>query len=55
MSAVTGLLAAFAGRELLVVGDALLDLHLAGAAGRLCREGPMPVVDVAQRAIVPGG
>lgn len=46
---------AFAGLEVLVVGDALLDAWLHGAAPRLAREAPVPVVDVARRDDVPGG
>jgi D-beta-D-heptose 7-phosphate kinase / D-beta-D-heptose 1-phosphate adenosyltransferase len=39
----------------LVIGDAMLDSYLHGAAGRICREAPVPVVTLAQRMDVPGG
>jgi len=44
-----------AGHELVVVGDAVLDVWIDGSAGRLCREGPVPVVDVAGTRLAPGG
>jgi rfaE bifunctional protein kinase chain/domain len=46
---------AFGGLEVLVVGEAMLDSYLEGTAARLCREGPVPIVDVAGRRDVPGG
>ncbi len=39
----------------MVVGDAVLDVYLEGAAPRLCREAPVPVVKVAGRSEMPGG
>jgi D-beta-D-heptose 7-phosphate kinase / D-beta-D-heptose 1-phosphate adenosyltransferase len=39
----------------LVLGDAVLDAWLAGASTRLCREAPVPVVDVTATEVVPGG
>ncbi|MBW4463220.1 MAG: hypothetical protein KME47_23710 [Nodosilinea sp. WJT8-NPBG4] len=41
--------------RVLVIGDAILDSYLQGAANRLCREGPVPIVDVAEAEYVPGG
>ena len=38
-----------------VVGDAILDVWLAGEAGRLCREAPAPVVSVHSRRAAAGG
>ncbi|MFL6127811.1 MAG: D-glycero-beta-D-manno-heptose 1-phosphate adenylyltransferase [Mycobacteriales bacterium] len=49
------LLPAFAGLDVVVLGDVLLDVWIDGSAGRLCREGPVPVVDVARTRLVPGG
>ena len=46
---------ACAGRRVLVIGEAMLDSYLEGAAGRLCREAPVPVVNVTCRTDVPGG
>ncbi|MBE0475916.1 MAG: D-glycero-beta-D-manno-heptose 1-phosphate adenylyltransferase [Coriobacteriia bacterium] len=49
------LTASFAGLRVLVVGDAMLDRYLSGAAHRLCPEAPVPVVDVTERREAPGG
>lgn len=43
------------GLRALVIGEAMLDSYLDGPTGRLCREAPVPVVDVARRTDVPGG
>jgi len=48
-------IARFAGLRVLVVGDAMLDIYLAGPSGRLCREAPVPIVDVESRQELPGG
>lgn len=45
----------FAGLRVLVIGDAMLDSYLEGAADRLCREAPVPVVALSQRRDAPGG
>lgn len=49
------LLPAFAGIDVVVVGDVLLDVWIDGSADRLCREGPVPVVDVTRTRPAPGG
>jgi len=49
------LAADFKGRHVVVIGDALLDVYLSGAVGRLCREAPIPIVEVDRRVQVPGG
>jgi D-beta-D-heptose 7-phosphate kinase/D-beta-D-heptose 1-phosphate adenosyltransferase len=49
------LLDAFAGLEVLVLGDAMLDGYLEGLSGRLCPEAPVPVVDVSALRHAPGG
>src|SRR4051794_1443058 len=41
--------------NVLVIGDAMLDCYLAGAAGELCREAPVPIVKVTDRLDMPGG
>ena len=45
----------FAGLEVVVIGDAMLDVYLEGAAGRLCREAPVPIVSLNGRRDAPGG
>src|SRR3954447_8960966 len=46
---------AFAGRRVLVLGEAMLDSYLVGQATRLCQEAPVPVVAVAEPRDQPGG
>ncbi|WP_138444001.1 PfkB family carbohydrate kinase [Sinomonas susongensis] len=41
--------------SVLVVGDVLLDRRWEGTAERLCREGPVPVLDVKRTLDAPGG
>lgn len=41
--------------RILVLGDVLLDRWCEGGAERLCREGPVPVLDVARVIDAPGG
>jgi D-beta-D-heptose 7-phosphate kinase/D-beta-D-heptose 1-phosphate adenosyltransferase len=45
----------FAGARVLVLGEAMLDCYLHGATDRLCREAPVPIVDVTRRVESPGG
>jgi D-beta-D-heptose 7-phosphate kinase/D-beta-D-heptose 1-phosphate adenosyltransferase len=45
----------FAGLRVLVVGEAMLDRYLLGATERLCREAPVPIVDVLGQTDAPGG
>ena len=52
---VTDLISRFGALRMLVVGDAILDSYLDGAATRLCREAPVPIVDVTVRGDAPGG
>jgi D-beta-D-heptose 7-phosphate kinase/D-beta-D-heptose 1-phosphate adenosyltransferase len=49
------LIEGFADVSILVVGEAILDTYMNGSSGRLCQEAPVPVVDVGDRAAVPGG
>ena len=45
----------FRSLEVLVIGDAMLDVYLHGHSSRLCPEAPVPVVDVSSRCHVAGG
>lgn len=49
------LTAAFRRVQLLVVGDVMLDRYLWGSSQRLCREGPVPIVEVEAVDDRPGG
>lgn len=49
------LAAEFQGRHVVVIGDVLLDVYLSGRVGRLCREAPLPIVEIEHRTQVPGG
>lgn len=46
---------AFPGLRVLVIGEAMLDSYLNGHSERLCREAPVPVVEVTTRHDTPGG
>lgn len=45
----------FAGRSVLVVGDAMLDGYLEGTCGRVCAEAPVSVVNLCRSDLAPGG
>lgn len=45
----------FAGTRVLVVGDAVLDRWMYGDTTRLCREAPLPVVELDREELAPGG
>lgn len=49
------LIDAFTERAVLVIGDAMLDAYLAGSTNRLAPEAPVPIVDIAEERLVPGG
>ena len=36
----------FSDLKVLVIGDAMLDVYLDGSANRICREAPVPIVDI---------
>jgi D-beta-D-heptose 7-phosphate kinase/D-beta-D-heptose 1-phosphate adenosyltransferase len=55
MSSLFDLVSAFRGRRVLVIGEAMLDSYLSGAADHLSREAPVPIVTVASRHEAPGG
>lgn len=46
---------AAAAPPVIVLGDAVLDVWWSGESRRLCREAPVPVVDVTSRGSAPGG
>lgn len=48
-------ISSFKCRNLLVVGDAILDCYLYGTSRRLCKEAPVPVVELERRLYFPGG
>lgn len=41
--------------RVLVIGEAILDRYLQGGSTRLCREAPVPIVDIEQQQLAPGG
>ncbi len=43
-----------AGKQAIVLGDMVLDEHIIGAARRLSREAPLPVIEQRERILVPG-
>ena len=55
MTGLADLLDRFADLSVVVVGDAMLDVYLEGPAQRLCREAPVPVVQLDRRADLAGG
>jgi D-beta-D-heptose 7-phosphate kinase/D-beta-D-heptose 1-phosphate adenosyltransferase len=48
-------LAAFAGRRILIAGDLMLDEYVWGRVRRISPEAPVPVVEVERRSCMPGG
>jgi D-beta-D-heptose 7-phosphate kinase/D-beta-D-heptose 1-phosphate adenosyltransferase len=49
------LVSALAGRDVLVLGEAMLDSYLEGTTGRFCPEAPVPIVSLGARLDLPGG
>lgn len=49
------ILAEFSTKKVLVIGEGMLDVYLSGGANRICREAPVPIVDVEDVKFVPGG
>ena len=45
----------FLSLNVLVIGEAMLDSYLHGSAHRLCREAPVPIVELSGRSDAPGG
>ncbi|HEX7048447.1 MAG TPA: D-glycero-beta-D-manno-heptose 1-phosphate adenylyltransferase [Gammaproteobacteria bacterium] len=50
-----GFIPAFRDRKVLVIGDAILDVYEKGRTEKLCREAPVPVVRLQERAFSCGG
>lgn len=44
-----------AGLRVLVLGDIILDEYLTGKAARMSREAPIPVLELEERRLIPGG
>ena len=55
MSGLGHAVAAFAGRRVLVMGDAMLDSYVRGRSERLSREAPVPIVELERQDDAPGG
>lgn len=53
--AVETLLASFVGKHVVVVGDVMLDEYVRGDVARISPEAPVPVVDLTERQLMPGG
>jgi D-beta-D-heptose 7-phosphate kinase/D-beta-D-heptose 1-phosphate adenosyltransferase len=49
------MLASFEGKHVVVVGDVMLDEYVRGDAVRISPEAPVPVVDLTERQLMPGG
>ncbi|MHB2026448.1 MAG: D-glycero-beta-D-manno-heptose-7-phosphate kinase [Elusimicrobiota bacterium] len=49
------LVAQFAGKRILVIGDVMLDHYIRGSVSRISPEAPVPVVHVQEETFVPGG
>lgn len=45
----------FGGLKVLIIGDAMLDVYLDGTVSRICREAPVPIVDIQRVDAMPGG
>lgn len=45
----------FKGKRIVVLGEGILDTYLYGEPKQLCREAPVPVVDLKNSRVVPGG
>jgi D-beta-D-heptose 7-phosphate kinase / D-beta-D-heptose 1-phosphate adenosyltransferase len=45
----------FSKQKVLVIGELMLDTYLSGTSNRICREAPVPIVNVQQREDMPGG
>lgn len=49
------LVGAFRGKHVIVVGDVMLDEYVRGDVARISPEAPVPVVDLTERGLSPGG
>jgi D-beta-D-heptose 7-phosphate kinase/D-beta-D-heptose 1-phosphate adenosyltransferase len=52
---IPGIIDSFSGLNVLVIGDAMLDVYLDGSVERVCREAPVAIVDVGSITRSPGG
>jgi D-beta-D-heptose 7-phosphate kinase/D-beta-D-heptose 1-phosphate adenosyltransferase len=52
---IIALVNAFTDKKILVIGDLLVDIYLKGVSTRLCSETQVPVVNIQERTILPGG
>lgn len=52
---ISSLIDRFAGLNVLVIGEAMLDSYLEGDARRICREAPVPIVDIETCTDMAGG
>ncbi len=52
---VAKMLASFRGKHVVVVGDVMLDEYVRGDVARISPEAPVPVVDLTERELMPGG
>ena len=52
---VTQLLKRFKKKRIVVVGDLMLDRYVTGTVGRISPEAPVPVVNVTDERVLPGG
>ncbi len=50
-----GIIAAFAGAKVMIVGDVMLDEYVWGEVRRISPEAPVPVVECSRRTYAPGG
>lgn len=48
-------IAQFSQQKVIVIGELMLDVYLKGTSHRICREAPVPVVNLQAREDVPGG
>src|SRR3989339_248207 len=55
MSALLEILARFAGKKIVVIGDIMLDKYIRGTVERISPEAPVQVVQVQQESYAPGG
>jgi D-beta-D-heptose 7-phosphate kinase/D-beta-D-heptose 1-phosphate adenosyltransferase len=53
--AVREMLPSFDGKHVVVVGDVMLDEYVRGDVARISPEAPVPVVDLTERELMPGG
>src|SRR5437667_9499227 len=55
LEALRGIVARFAGRRILVLGDLMLDRYLWGRVDRISPEAPVPVVEIERESFTLGG